>query len=718
MVTTTAQQAVARVASLASDVVVDALPRSPGRSLFHGSFVTATATNIISIQHGADPGSILLARPDAAVLSLTVTSAKHSLTHLIPYLSELASRPLVLHVAADGNISDALSLRSSLPFVLHSSSVQQAHDHAILASRLARLERKAVLHIFHASHAAEGIVEADPAQIHSFLNAERRHSRTLSAHNGNGHGHGTAHGSNGNGVNGVNGVNDIMSPPSSPKLHLTHPTDDSPLYDLFKAYESASLDTLALVRRALRPLAYSGPSHPSTLIFTLGETAIDSKQIALLDEVGVVQVSLLSPLPPSKILASIPSSVSGIFVLEQIQEWPSKYTPLFLDVVTAVQQRPPSHRPTVHAGTLGTYPVRHSPSALDIQKLLQKPTLEALHLGPSLPEPTPPHTHVEVPSHESAYTKILTTLFGERLQVENAPEKIVQYGAAATRPEFALGRVQVQLDAREELIQAVRDALRPGTTVSLSHELSALLGKWLLARDNVAQSRVFADQIIPLLESSPDLVRLHELQAHFAAPSRWIIGSDVWSHDLGASGLHHLIASSLNVNLLLLDTLPYTQRDASPTARLKKDAGLYAMNRGDVFVASVAVYSSYGQVLQALVEADRYPGPSVVLAYLPYEFPGDSDVGALQVLKETKLAVDAGYWPLYRWDPAKERDGKEPFSLDSEVLKADLEQFLERQNHLSQLVRTTPNVASELVGGLGERLKEVSSSLCCHGIAH
>ncbi|KAF8492502.1 hypothetical protein JB92DRAFT_3147462 [Gautieria morchelliformis] len=709
MVTTTAQQAVARVASLASDVVVDALPRSPDRSLFHVSFVGGTATNVISVRHGADPGSILLARPDAAVLSLTVSSAKDSLTHLIPYLSELASRPLVLHVAADGNLSDALSLRSSLPFVLHSSSVQQAHDHAILASRLARLERKAVLHIFHASHAAEGIVEVDAAQIHSFLNAERHHSRTLSTHNGNGHGNGTPYGANGNGVNGVNGVNDILSPPSSPSPKLsypTHPTDDSPLYDLFKAYESASLDTLALVRRALRPLAYSGPTHPSTLIFTLGETAIDSKQIALLDNVGVVQVSLVSPLPPSKILASIPTSVSGIFVLEQIQEWPSKYTPLFLDIVTAVQQRPPPHRPTVHAGTLGAYSVRHSPSALDIQKLLQKPTSGTLHLGPSLPEPTPPHTHVEVPSHESAYTKILTTLFGERLQVENAPEKIVQYGDAATRPEFALGRVQVQLDAREELIQAVRDALRPGTTVSLSHELSVLLGKWLLAKDNVAQSRVYADQITPLLDSTPGLVRLHELQAHFAAPSRWIIGSDAWSHDLGASGLHHLISSSLNVNLLLLDTLPYTQRDSSPTVRLKKDAGLYAMNRGDVFVASVAVYSSYGQVLQALVEADRYPGPSVVLAYLPYEFPGDSDIGALQVLKETKLAVDAGYWPLYRWDPAKERDGKEPFSLDSEVLKADLEQFLERQNHLSQLVRTTPNVASELVGGLGERLKD------------
>ena len=712
MVTTTAQQAVARVVSLASDIIVDVLPRSPARSLYQASFLAGAATNVTRVRHGADSGSILLSHPEAKLLSLTVSSAKDALAYLIPYLSELASWPLVLHIAVDGDLSDALSLRSSIPFVLHSSSVQQAYDHAILASRLARLERKAVLHIFHASRTVDDIEEVEVAQMKPFLEAERHHSRTLSmTHNGNGHSHGNGAAQGTNGV----GVNGHASPPSpSPKSF--HPTDNSAVHDLFKAYELASLDTLALVRHALRPLVYSGPTRTSTLVFTLGRTAIDTKQLALLDEVGAVQVSLVSPLPPSKILASIPLSVSRIFVLEQIQEWPSKYTPLFLDIVTAVQQRSPPHRPTVHAGTLGSYPVHHSPSAQDIQKLLLKPASGPVHLGPGFPATTPPHTHVEIPSHESAYTKILSTLFGERLMVENAPEKIAEHGDVATRPEFALGRAQVELETREELIKAVRDVLRPETAMHLPHELSVLLSKWLLAKDDGTGSRVLVDQIIPHLNSAPNLAHLRKLQAHFTARSRWIIGSDAWSHDLGASGLHHLIASSLNVNLLLLDTLPYTQRDSSPTARLKKDAGLYAMNRGNVFVASVAVYSSYAQVLQALVEADRYPGPSVVLAYLPYEFPGGSDMGALQVLKETKLAVDAGYWPLYRWDPAKEREGKEPFSLDSEVLKADLEQFLERQNHLSQLVRSTPNVASELVGGLGESLKEVSHNLTCHSV--
>jgi sulfite reductase (NADPH) hemoprotein beta-component len=127
------------------------------------------------------------------------------------------------------------------------------------------------------------------------------------------------------------------------------------------------------------------------------------------------------------------------------------------------------------------------------------------------------------------------------------------------------------------------------------------------------------------------------------------------------------------------------------------------MNHGDVYVASVAVYSSYSQVLQSFVEADRFNGPSVVLAYLPYH---TEETPALEVLKETKLAVDAGYWPLYRWDPVKEREGKEPFTLDSDAIKNELKQFLDRQNHLSQLVGSKPQFAAELVSSLGENVKE------------
>ena len=149
--------------------------------------------------------------------------------------------------------------------------------------------------------------------------------------------------------------------------------------------------------------------------------------------------------------------------------------------------------------------------------------------------------------------------------------------------------------------------------------------------------------------------------------------------------------------------MPYSYRHSADPLRRKRDVGLYAMNHGDVYVASVAVYSSYTHVRQALAEADRFPGPSVVLAYLPYQ---NEDTPALDVLKETKLAVDAGYWPLYRWDPSKEKAGKEPFSLDSDTIKRELSEFLDRQNHLSQLTRSKPELAAELVSSLGENVKE------------
>ena len=343
----------------------------------------------------------------------------------------------------------------------------------------------------------------------------------------------------------------------------------------------------------------------------------------------------------------------------------------------------------------------------DVLKLLQQPASERVQLGKPVQSerlaevsaPSIPH----VPKHEASYTKILEHLFEGRLEISNSPTLVTTHGSLATTPEFALGRARRQLEERQQLIRAV-EALLAGP--STSAELHELLSRWLLVKDDPSKSRPLGEQIISNLKSIPardkNTETILSLRSHLAAKSRWIIGSDAWSYDLGASGLHHLIASGLNVNTLIIDTVPYSYRNSSDPLRRKRDVGLYAMHHADVYVASVAVYSSYTQVLQALVEADRYPGPSVVLAYLPYQ---NEDAPALEVLKETKLAVDTGYWPLYRWDPAKERDGKEPFALDSDAIKTELREFLDRQNHLSQLSRTKPELAAELVSSLGENVK-------------
>jgi sulfite reductase (NADPH) hemoprotein beta-component len=309
-----------------------------------------------------------------------------------------------------------------------------------------------------------------------------------------------------------------------------------------------------------------------------------------------------------------------------------------------------------------------------------------------------------VPKHESAYTKILSYVFGDRLDIANSPSLVSTQGEIATTPEFALGRIRGQIDERAELVAAVDDLLRAS---GISSKLHALLSKWLLSKDDATKSRKLAQEITNILESSPVdhpvATKILSLRSHLPAVSRWIIGSDAWSYDLGASGLHHAIASGLNVNILIIDTLPYTARNSADPHRRKHDVGLYAMNHGDVYVASVAAFSSYSQVLQSFMEADMFNGPSVVLAYLPHS---SEDSPALEILKETKLAVDSGYWPLYRWDPSKERDGKEPFSLDSDAIKNDLRQFLDRQNHLSQLTHPKPQIAAEVVSNLGDTIKE------------
>ena len=154
--------------------------------------------------------------------------------------------------------------------------------------------------------------------------------------------------------------------------------------------------------------------------------------------------------------------------------------------------------------------------------------------------------------------------------------------------------------------------------------------------------------------------------------------------------------------MLIIDSQPWSERAAADAARRKKDIGLYAMNFGNAYVASVAVYSSYTQVLEAMIEADQFDGPSVVVAYLPYNHENDSP---LTVLQETKKAVDLGYWPLYRWNPHNEEKGESNFQLDSERIKQELEEFLKRDNHLTQLMNRHPHFSANLSESYGTEVR-------------
>ncbi|KAG2113155.1 uncharacterized protein F5147DRAFT_64176 [Suillus discolor] len=680
-----ATSSVARVAYLASDIIVDSQPTLPSTSQFAKEYSSLSATSsrrptILSVPLGGDPGSTLLRNGSAAgLISFTSSAAAQTVIRLVLDAAELSSLPLVLHLAVKNDLSEVLLLHSAIPFFLVSRTPQQAHDNSLLASRLARTEKKAVVHVFY--DAINDPVEVIPeSEVQPFLLSEKLASTNgVNGHNGTNEHNG--HAISANGTNGLNGHSATIVSPGS---------------ELFKLYERAALSTVVRIRRACPPFSVHGPSEPHTVIFGLGDIpSVD------LDGVSIVSLNLLTPLLPARILDVIPPSASRVIVLEQLQRWNTKWTPLYLELVNAIHQREVEQRPHIQS----VYFSDPAQIPLAILKLLQAaPSSAPIQLGSTSTSSNISLEVPHIPKHESSYTKILSHIFGKRLEVSNSPDLVLKQGAIATSPEFALGRVRGQLDQRNELIRSVQKLLE---VKDVSPELHKLCSQWVLVKDDDAKSRSVGNELITALESSkfssPIIDRILALRAHFPTRSRWIIGSDAWSYDLGASGLHHAIASGLNINILIIDTLPYTSRNSADPHRRKQDAGLYAMNHGDVYVASVAVYSSYAQVLQAVMEADRHKGPSVVLAYLPYQ---NEDAPALEVLKETKLAVDAGYWPLYRWDPVKEAQGKEPFALDSDAVKNDLQQFLDRQNHLSQLVRSKPELATELVSSLGENVKE------------
>jgi len=272
----------------------------------------------------------------------------------------------------------------------------------------------------------------------------------------------------------------------------------------------------------------------------------------------------------------------------------------------------------------------------------------------------------------------------------------------ASSPEFGFGSLLARKEHRQRFVTEVQQASTSNAFITEAPK--SFLSKWAANVNDEKTSSQLADDIIERLQTdgSPLSQNLLSKKGLFRKESQWLIGSDAWAYDLGNSGVHHVIASGENVNMLIIDSTPYSERAAADAARRKKDIGLYAMNYGNAYVASVAVYSSYTQVLQAMIEADQFDGPSVVLAYLPYFKETESP---LTVLQETKKAVDLGYWPLYRWNPRNEERGAPNFSLDSERIKNELKEFLARDNHLTRLKKRHPEFASNLSEDYGSEVR-------------
>jgi pyruvate-ferredoxin/flavodoxin oxidoreductase len=249
--------------------------------------------------------------------------------------------------------------------------------------------------------------------------------------------------------------------------------------------------------------------------------------------------------------------------------------------------------------------------------------------------------------------------------------------------EFGFGMQLGIGQRRDKLANLVRDAIESG----ISKEMEEAINDWLANMNNGEKSKELGRRIVELIEIeltnpkaqfNPILIDILDMADQFTKKSVWMFGGDGWAYDIGYGGLDHVVAMGRDVNILVLDTEVYSNTGgqsskstpmgavakfaASGKKTRKKDLGLMAMSYGYVYVASVAMGANKNQVLKAILEAESYNGPSLIIAYAPCINHG-INMGLSQ--EEEKKAVDTGYWSLYRYDPRRKAEGKNPFILDS-----------------------------------------------------
>ena len=335
---------------------------------------------------------------------------------------------------------------------------------------------------------------------------------------------------------------------------------------------------------------------------------------------------------------------------------------------------------------------------------------------------------------ETPYIKNITQLYGDHMMIANATGCSSIYGASFPASpyctnekghgpawqnslfedfcEFGLGMRLGSERKRETIASLMKQGLE---CECCSAEIKTLFQKWLDHKSNYTATREISDKLVPLMEECGcDICKsILALKQYIPARSQWIIGGDGASYDIGYGGLDHVLASGENVNILVLDTEVYSNTGgqsskATPAGAIakfaasgkkirKKDLGMMAMSYGYVYVAQVAMGASPVQYMNAIKEAEAYDGPSLIIAYAPCINHGlKAGMGLSQ--KEEKLAVECGYWHLYRYNPALEEQGKKAFSLDSkEPDWTKFQDFLKGEVRFSSLTKLYPERAQELL---------------------
>ncbi len=337
---------------------------------------------------------------------------------------------------------------------------------------------------------------------------------------------------------------------------------------------------------------------------------------------------------------------------------------------------------------------------------------------------------------ETPYAKLVTQLFGDRMFIANATGCSSIWGASAPatpytknkkgygpawqnslfedNAEFGLGMALGQKAIRNRLIEYVENIEKDTD----SADLKTACRNYLDTVTDSTASRAATDVLIAELEKNTEDAKVGELvkktlvdKDELAKKSMWIFGGDGWAYDIGFGGLDHVIASGENVNILVFDTEVYSntggqaskatpvgsvaQFAAAGKAVKKKDLAAIAMSYGYVYVAQCAMGADNNQVLKAMVEAESYNGPSLIICYAPCINHGiKGGMGIAQL--EEKKAVEAGYWNIFRFDPRLADEGKNPFMLDGKAPSASYRDFIMGEVRYNSLTRSFPERAEEL----------------------
>ncbi|NBI07837.1 pyruvate:ferredoxin (flavodoxin) oxidoreductase [Senegalia massiliensis] len=338
---------------------------------------------------------------------------------------------------------------------------------------------------------------------------------------------------------------------------------------------------------------------------------------------------------------------------------------------------------------------------------------------------------------ETPYAKAVTQLYGDRMLIANATGcSSIWGGSAPSTPycmnskgqgpawanslfednaEYGYGMAVATNQLRDKLEVLMNELIE----LNVSDEVKSVMKEWIDSKEDAEGSKKASAKVLDVINSN-DIIdekaksilkQIEETKDYLVKKSVWIIGGDGWAYDIGFGGLDHVLASGENINVLVFDTEVYSNTGgqsskATPTSAVakfaasgkktkKKDLGMIATTYGYIYVAQVSMGANKNQFMKALVEAESYDGPSIIIAYAPCINHGIK-AGMGKAQEQEKNAVDAGYWHLYRYNPTLKEEGKNPFILDSKEPKASFRDFLMSEVRYTSLAATFPEFADQL----------------------